>query len=500
MPDLKPAGILDQLLTLFVPKVLKAEARTEVLPNGQVEVTPIYEIDGREIPPELIAQESSQRILGYQVALSASVLCLHRMTHGKRTRLSKSKAPAFLDELKKSNVSVRARDGKTQPRIARVKPEITLTLQPDDSLLVQPDLVSPEGLVPSKAKAQHSEQLKQDDGWYAVGDDLIGVTITNTPLDSILISPGAKATLTGDDVPSFLKLLQKHSNAVSDVEKNEPLQSLSVFGETTENRARVDGDFESISVAPVLVFQGPKGKQYEANADGLKDFEQDGGFRRVADGWIDVSQEAVQDHLRACRELTDRIGELNEIRGTDIPEVLTSLFQAASKGSSWSTPWTVYFSKSVKDSHRIIETPAVVQFRLNIIDSDGQSLLELDPIYNHERFQVTYAETEAATAAGEGWIRRRDAWVKLDADKQRRIANEVVEPPRTSPYKGRFLLRRQSARAGHRGILDAWLNSTLGSVRRLSYKARRLSEDRGYTSPRVLAPGNPATPISEAWT
>ncbi len=89
-----------------------------------------------------------------------------------------------------SNVPIRSGDGKAQPRIVEVKPEVTLTLLPDDSLLVEPELVSTEGVVLPKPPSL--EQTQEDDGWYAVGDDLIRVTTTHTPLDAMLISPAGR--------------------------------------------------------------------------------------------------------------------------------------------------------------------------------------------------------------------------------------------------------------------------------------------------------------------
>ena len=144
----------------------------------------------------------------------------------------------------------------------------------------------------------------------------------------------------------------------------------------------------------------------------------------MSDGWIEVSPVVVQDHSRACESLPTSSEISNDIKGTDIPEALLLLSPAATKDGSWNTPWSVYFSQSVKDSHRIVDSPAVVQFRLNIVESDGQSLLELDPIYNHERFQLTHAEAETATEAGEAWFRRRDAWIKVDVNKHQSVASE----------------------------------------------------------------------------
>src|SRR5271157_814730 len=124
MSDLRPAGFWDKVSTFFVPKQLKAHVRTEVLPNGQVEVTPFFEIDGQEVPAELVGQTQSQTIRGYGVSLDAPSLHVLRETQGKLTTYSKNKAPALIEELEKLNVPVRAKDGKTRPRIARVKPDL----------------------------------------------------------------------------------------------------------------------------------------------------------------------------------------------------------------------------------------------------------------------------------------------------------------------------------------------------------------------------------------
>ena len=84
----------------------------EVLPNGQVEVTPLYEIDGYEISPEFVGVDPTQRILGYQVTLDSPAIHIQNKTRGKSTRLSKSKAHQFIKELVESNVPIRSGDGE----------------------------------------------------------------------------------------------------------------------------------------------------------------------------------------------------------------------------------------------------------------------------------------------------------------------------------------------------------------------------------------------------
>jgi len=419
MPSLKSAGIIGQITSYFFPKELKAHVRSEVLPDGEIEVTPFFTIDGQEVPAESVGPEPGQTILGYRVTLELASLQVRRKTQGRRTRLSKWKASEFLGELASSGVRIRSGDGKAEPRIARVKPGLSLRLSPEDQLGVRSELTTAEGVVVEKPPSL--EQLRRDEGWYSVGDDLFHLAPTGTPLDEVVLSQGEEVHLKGDDVPRFLKLLQDHRGKIAAVEEDGSLRGLAVFGDDAENCAKVDGDSESISVSPVMVFHDPDGRQREESLGDLEGF-QGGGYRRVEEGWVKVSKGAILRHRRACEELGRRIGKLTGIRGTDIPKVLVGLGKAAQDGGGWKTPWSVYFSKAVKDSHRVVDSPAVVQFRLNIVESDGRSLLELDPNYNHERFQVSHAESEAATESGGGWLRRRAAWIKVDAKKFEKVA------------------------------------------------------------------------------
>ena len=100
---------------------------------------------------------------------------------------------------------------------------------------------------------------------------------------------------------------------------------------------------------------------------------------------------------------------------------------ASQRDGGWETPWSVYFSQAVTNSHRLIDTPATIEFRLNIIESDGRSLLELDPSYNHERFQVSHADAEDLAKNGEEWVRKGDAWIRLDVEKYERVAAGIEQ-------------------------------------------------------------------------
>lgn len=420
MARLKQAGFLARLGTFFFPKHVIAQVRTETLDNGQVQITPFFTIDGEEIPADLIALDKRQSILGYNVVLDERTENVLRQTQGKPTRLAKRRAGEFLSQLDKSGIAIRSKDGKIQPRVETVKPDVTLRLTLDDKLEVKSELCTRDGIVLDKPA--NLGQLRQEDGWFSVGDDLLRVDTSNTPLDDILIAAGGNRTLADDDVPKFLKSLDQQSKHVGEVEQNDALNSLSVFSGKPEYRARVDGTAESITISPSLVYRGTEGRQYEQTSEDVQRFEQHGGgFRRVNEGWVEVSAEAIAAFQEACEELVSKVGPLEGIQGAAIPEALTSLFGATRPDGKWSNPWSVYYSEAVESAHRLIDTAADAEFHLNVVDSDGRSLLELDPIYNHDRFRIKHAEVQEADRNGDKWVRRRGAWVKVDRDKYKKI-------------------------------------------------------------------------------
>ena len=51
----------------------------------------------------------------------------------------------------------------------------------------------------------------------------------------------------------------------------------------------------------------------------------------------------------------------------------------------------------------------------------GRSILEIVPVYNHDRVQLTHADYLEARAKREGWIRRRDTWISVDKEKCKQI-------------------------------------------------------------------------------
>ena len=420
MTQLPRAGLIDGIASILFPKRLEVQLRTETLPTGEVQIDPAYFIDGKEVPAELVSLEEKQQILGYRVVLDGAAQRGHRHTQGKRTRLSKKKAAEFLLQLENEGIAIRTKDGKRQPRIAQVRPEVRLTLHPDDKLSIASELVTTEGVI--VPKPADIVQIRNDGGWFSVGDDLLKVATTGTTLDKLLIQEGSDGTANGGLVPRVLKAIQENEKTLGGVERNDVLKPLSVFGDKTDHQARVDGDSNSISVAKSLVFTDSEGRKYPKSLEHLERLAKEGeSFDRVDSGWIEITSAAIESHRLAIQELELMLGGLASIRGPDIPRVLSNLTKAARGESGWQTPWAVYFSQAVKDSHRLIETVADVKFRLNIVECDGRSLLELSPIYNHERFRLNHDEVRQAAETGIEWVRKKDAWIKTDINKHNQI-------------------------------------------------------------------------------
>ena len=88
----------------------------------------------------------------------------------------------------------------------------------------------------------------------------------------------------------------------------------------------VEGGPDSIKVFPQLVYFGKDGRQYALTRGDLAALQRgQGGYKRIAEGWIDIDPAHVEQHRQACRELRARVGELDSITGARIPETLDKL-------------------------------------------------------------------------------------------------------------------------------------------------------------------------------
>ena len=413
MPRLQPAGIFGRLFSSIFPKNLEVQVRSEELSDGRIALTPVYLLDGQEVDPALVGPDSKQRILGHSIIADKSVLAACR--HGA-ARLTKQKAAEHLSDLKRKGILVHGKTEEKPADVREVKPKVMLTLKPGDTLEVHSQLITDQGVV--VVKPSNLEQLRRDEGWYVAEGDLVHVTITESDWDDILFTGQTSNCLSGVSVPDFLTALGTFNGAIRHVEKGDTLRDLAVYGEAHENRATVDGDANSIRVSTRLVYYGKDRHQHELTPSDLAALQRNqGAYRRIPEGWIYIDPSHVETYRQAHRELRSRLGGLDSIEGSRIPETLQKLLEQKGFRSSWE----VHLSEAVKNAHRIVDDPAEVEFQIEVVKNHGRSILEIVPAYNHDGVQLAHADYLEAQAKREAWIRRRDNWISVDKEKCKQI-------------------------------------------------------------------------------
>jgi superfamily II DNA or RNA helicase len=413
MPHLKPAGFFARFISSLFPKRLEVTVRTKELPDGRIAMKPVYLVAGQEIDSAWVNSDRRQRIQGYAVVADESVLAARRRGPVKA---SKRKAAEHLRELRREGVAVVGSASQASPDVREVRPRITLTLNAGDTLEVRSQLATDQGDI--VASPLDLDRLRHDDGWYVADGNLLHVVTTDTDWDKILIADGSPHRLTDVAVPEFLKALDTLVDKLGPVEKNDALAGLSVLGQRHENQVTIDGRADSIRVSPHLVYFGKSGDEYALTAGDMAALQRgQGGYKRVAEGWIDIDPAHVEEHRQARRELRARLGDLDSIADARIPEVLDKL----RKQNRFRWPWTVRCSEAVEAVHHLADSAAEVEFRLDVIETEHQSLLEITPVYHHGPVQLSHPENLDALAKSESWIRREETWIRVDRDKCKRI-------------------------------------------------------------------------------
>ena len=196
MPRLQPAGIFGRLFSSVFPKKLEVQVRSEELADGRIELIPAYFFDGQEVDPALVGRDPKQRILGHSVIADKSVLSACRQGAAK---LTKPKAAEYLSELKRKGIPVQGKTEEKPAEVREVKARVTLTLSPGDTLEVNSQLITDQGVV--VAKPSNLDRLRRDEGWFLADGDLLHVTTTNSDWDDILFTGETTNCLSGVSVP-----------------------------------------------------------------------------------------------------------------------------------------------------------------------------------------------------------------------------------------------------------------------------------------------------------
>jgi superfamily II DNA or RNA helicase len=217
---------------------------------------------------------------------------------------------------------------------------------------------------------------------------------------------------------------------------------MAVYGKERQNRVIVDGDENSIRVLPRLVCFGKERREHELTLEELTAWNGNGVSQRIPEGWMEITSREVDEFRQAYKELHSRVGELSSIEGFRIPETLYTLLEQ----SRFKSSWTVCLSETVRDLHRIVDTPAEVEFRLQVIGTEGRSGLEVVPVYHYGRFELTHADHLEAAARREPWFRRQNTWIRVDQSACKRIETVVKQLKLAPSREGYAFSAHQSDR------------------------------------------------------
>lgn len=321
MAKLQPAGLVGKITSFLFPKKLEIQVRTEQCPDGTTELTPLYFIDGQEVEARFITPSAHQTILGYNVEADEQTLAVSRRGC---TRVTKRKAAEYLKDMQQRGILVRSKGGRVPVVHSEVKPDITLTLNSDDSLDVTTTLATADGDVVEKPVSL--EQLRNDDGWYLAGDNFVHVEATGTEFDDTLLASQGPAHLSGNSVPELLKHIDSSKGKLGDVEKSDNLKELGVYGETSEQKLWVDGDGRSIRVRPSLLLHGKNKSKHEVRPEDFSaSTDASVSYRRIPEGWLEFDPKRLADYQQAASELRGELGDMEHIEGIRIPETLIRL-------------------------------------------------------------------------------------------------------------------------------------------------------------------------------
>ena len=307
-------------------------------------------------------------------------------------------------------------------RARRADLQVSLALQPDDSLKVESRLMAEDGReIP---KPESLAIALQDGGWLAVDDELFKLPLSATPLDEVLLEKNDDLQLTGGDVPQFLKNIPAAARENFQFIPNERLVPLQILQGMASQHVSVVGDMDWVRIEPSLRIETEAGPSVDVSDDqmmGLPSGEE--GFVRCDGGWVEVGRAAINSYKRSRNRLWQMAPIGKPLIGAAIPEALTKLNVAATSTG----PWNVYYAAPLAAEHKIVDVPANITFQLNIVESDGASLLRLDPLYDHDRFQFSHRESREFAKAGQQWARRGASWVRIDSKAFQRVQERTSD-------------------------------------------------------------------------
>ena len=300
---------------------------------------------------------------------------------------------------------------------------VNAILDDTDTLDISTRLLTDDGR--EIQRPEDLDLLRESEGWMAVGDEVFRVPASGFDLDVELLQRTGPLRLSGQEVPRFLKRFSEPVEKAFKIQRNPRLQGLRVIDGVAHPALRVAGDQMSIQVDPMIRVESEDGRIHDLSDDVLMALSAgDDGYVRSPEGWVSVHRSALRRYRKAREAIRTIAPPGNVIEGALIPATLAKVREIEADPRI-AGPWNVYYSELVKDKHRLVEVEAAVSFQMDIVESDGRSLLHLDPTYNHARFQFSHQEMADLIRSGDPWARRGQSWVKTDWPSFARVAQEA---------------------------------------------------------------------------
>jgi superfamily II DNA or RNA helicase len=420
MPPTRSPNLLRRLaeaIGVVRPRELSAYAIVSDDKHGRVMVTPRFTLDGEDVPAQLVRNETEQNVMGHRVRLTVAAARLLQDFGASPDVLSKRSAGPRLLSLQSSGLQLRNTDGR--PYVAATtRYEGDVAFADRDSLQARLDLVTPDGKVVPPPK--DARQMRAEEGWYTSPNGIYRAPTTTVDLDQQLVDATHGYRLTGDAAPEFLADLRQAPSAVGSFVFDPEVAKSEIFDRSNfkSGHMRVDGDADWAKIQPGLEYEGRRSKHVEPIDLAQRARRQGQGYRRVEDGWVRVNDGLAEEVANQAAPYVRATKQPSVATGEEIPALISRLGRDSA--------WHVYMTQPVKDAHRVIDEPARPRFLLDVHHGPRRSMLELSPVYDHERFTLTHDEVRDTLDAGKEWVRRSKTWIRVDSAKVEKVDKAIV--------------------------------------------------------------------------
>lgn len=420
MSILLPATFIEKIISKISPLKIHAELLIQKSNELYIDIKPIYKIDGAvvNIPSKLINQATTE-INGHRVILDGTALKILREINSESSRWSTKQAYEKIEIFKNLGITLKSLNGNITLNKGFAKIDLGLALNSNDDLIINSEIIEADGRV--LQKNINAESLANNNGYHFDGEVFRKIHLPNTAYNKTLLTSGTKM-LSGEKVPQFLLDINANKPDFGRILKSEKLENLKIISGDPVNALGFSGDDDSIQISTGIHFKDPSlNHLFYTKEDAEKN--KTVKFKRIEQGWLNLDEGRPLDKFLLLEEnLRKNIPENTVFKGVEIPQILQKFNLEKSK-----SPWTVYFTEQVKGAHKVIDTPANVKFAVGLVESDGKSLLTLDPMYNHEKFNLTHDEVQESIQNNTGWVRKGNSWIQVDDEQHEDISNKLNE-------------------------------------------------------------------------